>query len=88
MVTYSSKIPKESIIEVKAKVIKATQEITSCTQSKVELAVMEIWTINKSSPMLPFQIEDASRLVTNQVDEAGAGEGIKEDGEIKSAVVK
>jgi len=54
MVTYSSKIPKESIVEIKAKVTKAGQEITSCTQSKVELNVLEIWTLNKSSPMLPF----------------------------------
>ena len=37
MVTYSSKIPKESIVEVKAKVIKAEKDIDSCTQSKVEL---------------------------------------------------
>lgn len=31
MVTYASKIPKESIVEIKAKVIKAAQEITSCS---------------------------------------------------------
>ena len=31
MVSYASKIPKESIVEIKAKVIKAGQEITSCT---------------------------------------------------------
>lgn len=65
MVTYSSKIPKESIVEVKAKVLKAKEEIVTCTQSKVELQVKEIWTVDKSAPMLPFQIEDASRLVEN-----------------------
>lgn len=31
MVTYASKIPKESIVDVKAKVTKAGQEIVSCT---------------------------------------------------------
>ena len=38
--------------------------------------------------MLPFQIEDASRLVTNQAAEAGENEGIKEEGDTKAAVVK
>ena len=37
MVTYASKIPKESIIELKAKVIKTEKDIESCSQSKVEL---------------------------------------------------
>ncbi len=30
---------------------------------------MEIWTVNKSVPNLPFQIKDASRRVENQEDE-------------------
>ena len=89
MVTYSGKIPKESIVEVKAKVVKAEKEVESCTQSKVELQVQEIWTVDKSSPMLPFQIEDASRIVTNQAAEAGLEEGVKEDeADAKAAVVK
>jgi len=50
MVTYSSKIPKESMIEIKAKVLKAEKEIESCSQSKVELQVLEIRTVNKSAP--------------------------------------
>jgi len=37
MVTYASKIPKESIVEVKAKVLKTEKDIESCSQSKVEL---------------------------------------------------
>jgi len=28
--------------------------------------VKEIWCVNKSAPYLPFQIEDASRLVLDQ----------------------
>ena len=54
MCTYSSKIPRESIIDVKALVTKPDKDVTSCTQSKVELKVIEIWTVNKSAPMLPF----------------------------------
>jgi aspartyl-tRNA synthetase len=37
MVNYASKIPKESIVEVKAKVLKTKKDIESCSQSKVEL---------------------------------------------------
>jgi lysyl-tRNA synthetase class II len=36
MVTYASKVPKESIIEVKAKVVKSEQPVETCSQ-KVEL---------------------------------------------------
>lgn len=54
MVTYASKIPKESIIEIKGKVLKTEKDIESCSQSKVELQVLEIWTLNKSASMLPF----------------------------------
>lgn len=36
MVSWSGKVPKESIVEVKAKVAKPEQD-TKCTQSKVEL---------------------------------------------------
>ena len=45
--------------------------------------------INKSAPILPFQIDDASRLVTNQAAEDGHGdEEHKEGDEPKGAVVK
>jgi len=52
MVTYASKLPKESIVEIKAMVAKAT--VASCTQGDVELLILEIWCVNRSAPMLPF----------------------------------
>ena len=54
MVTYASKIPKESIIEIKGKVLKTEKDIVWCSQRKVELQVLEIGTLNKSASMLPF----------------------------------
>ena len=54
MVKYAGKIPKESIIQMKVKVMKAEKEIASCSLSTIELLVLEIWTVNKSAPMLPF----------------------------------
>jgi len=78
MVNYASKVPKESIIEVIAKVSVPENPVETCTQ-KVELAIQEFWIINKSAPMLPFQIEDASRLVTNQAAEIGGAAGTGEE---------
>ena len=62
MCKYSSKIPKESIVEIVAEVSVPDSPITGCSQ-QVELKVKEIYTVNKSVPILPFQIEDASRQV-------------------------
>lgn len=53
MVDYASKLPKESIVEVIATVIKPSGPIEGCSQ-QVELQVVEFWGINKSVPMLPF----------------------------------
>ena len=90
MVSYASKVPRESIIELKATVTVPEKPVETCTQ-KIELLVQEFWVINKSAPILPFQIEDASRLVTNQAaEDGGAGaEESKESGDKSAgAVVK
>ena len=62
MCKYGSKIPKESIIEIVGQVSVPDAPITGCTQP-IELKIKELWTVNKSVPYLPFQIEDASRQV-------------------------
>ena len=64
MAEYTRRIPKESIIEVKAKVIVPEKPVQGTSQ-KVELHITEIWTVNKSAPILPFQLEDASQRVEN-----------------------
>lgn len=68
MVTFAAKIPKESIVDVKAIVTIPEKPVHTCSQ-KVELQITEVWVVNKSVPMLPFQLEDASRRVENQEDE-------------------
>ena len=91
MVTFASKIPRESIVEIVAEATKPDQPIPSVSQ-QVELQVREIWLVNKSVPILPFQIEDASRVVLDQTAEdskPGAEEEKKEDGDKdKMPVVK
>jgi len=90
MISYASKVPRESIIELKATVAVPKVPLEACTQRTVELLVQEFWVINKSAPILPFQIEDASRLVTNQAaEDGGAGaEESKESDKAARAVVK
>ncbi len=68
MIEFARRIPKESIIEVKAKVVVPEGEIKSTSQ-KVELHIIELWVVNRSAPILPFQLEDASRRVENQAEE-------------------
>lgn len=53
MIEFARKIPKESIIDIKAIVVVPTAPVDGCTQ-KIELKVLEIWTVNRSVPMLPF----------------------------------
>jgi len=89
MVKYSGKIPPESIIEILALVTKPDQPIAGCTQ-QMELQIVEIWTVNKSVPILPFQLEDASRQVLDQAADDGKAttEESKDDGKAKMPVVK
>ena len=76
MAEYTRRIPKESIVEIRAKVVIPENPIQGCSQ-KVDLLITEIWTINKSAPMLPFQLEDAGRRCENQEDEEKQDSGKK-----------
>lgn len=88
MVAYSTKVPNESIVEIRATVTKPKVPVQSCTQ-KVELQVQEFWVVNKSAPILPFQIEAASRLCTDQAAEDAGGDKVEEhkEGEAQKAAV-
>ena len=90
MVKFAGKIPKETIVQLKAKVSKADQEVKSCSLSQIELTILEIWVVNRSAPMLPFQIDDASRVVLDQTAEDGGAQDDDKKGknEPKAAVVK
>merc|ERR1711937_703024 len=61
MLKYAASLPKESIVDVKATIVKAPTEIQGCTQKDVELQVHQFHAVSKSLPVLPLQLEDASR---------------------------
>ncbi|CAJ0955049.1 unnamed protein product, partial [Mesorhabditis belari] len=61
MIKFVASIPKESIIDVKAKVLVAEQEVAACTQKDMELHGLQVFVVSASEQRLPLQIEDASR---------------------------
>jgi aspartyl-tRNA synthetase len=61
MIKYIAAVPIESIVEVKAEVVIPKSPVTSVTKHNVELSIQEFWTISKADPILPFNIETASR---------------------------
>jgi len=61
MLKYAAGLSKETIVDIKANVVKAPTEIQGCSQKSVELKVHKIYAVSKSMPVLPLQIEDASR---------------------------
>lgn len=85
MVNYIRKVPRESIVEVEAEVTIPEKPIDGCTQHGVELKINTFFVVSKSAPMLPFQIDDASTLCTNQAAEMDGG---ADEGDAKSNVVK
>ena len=87
MVAYAAKVPNESIVEVKATVIQPKVPVQACTQ-KIELQVQEFWVVNMSAPILPFQIEVASRLVVDQAAEDAGGDKVEEHKEGEAAALK
>ncbi|XP_049298177.1 aspartate--tRNA ligase, cytoplasmic [Anopheles funestus] len=61
MVKFSGSIPRESIIDLKAKVVPVEQRIESCTEQTLELHVEKLFLLSAAKAQLPLQIEDASR---------------------------
>lgn len=87
MMKYVKSIPKESLVEVVAKVTKPGAEIKGCSQ-KVELTIVEFWTVSRCTPVLPFQFEDATRKVLNQEDEEGEAKSATSEEDKKDKEVR
>jgi len=61
LVDFAAGLPKESVLDVCATLTKPADEIASCSQRDVELQVKRIYCVSRALPVLPLQIEDASR---------------------------
>merc|ERR1711879_718799 len=58
---FVQKIPSESVADISGKLVKTDQEITSASQSDVEIQISECFVVSASVPVLPLLIEDAER---------------------------
>nr|CDS30263.1 aspartyl tRNA synthetase cytoplasmic [Hymenolepis microstoma] len=70
MVKFVGNITKESIVDVYGLVKSSPVAIEGCNPDNVELHITKIFVISASSPVLPFQIEDAMRPDTVETDES------------------
>ena len=59
MIKFAGSLSKETIVDVKGKVLKA--DVKSCTQGDVEVAVERVYVVSRAEVGLPLQIDDAGR---------------------------
>lgn len=59
MIKFIQGIPNESIVDVTGKALQPEVPVESCSQ-KLELQIEQIFVVNRSKTLLPFQISDAS----------------------------
>jgi aspartyl-tRNA synthetase len=80
IIKFAKGISAESIVEIVGTLTLSAEPIKSCSQSDVEIQIKELWCVNRSANVLPFQMEDATRVVLNQNEE----ETKKEEGPSES----
>lgn len=82
---FIGSIPKESIVDITGKVTIPEAPVTSTTQGEVELQIVKAFIISKANPLLPFQLEDASRsdavyAEIEKEEQKAAAEGVEYTG--------
>lgn len=61
MVKFSGSVPRESIVDVRARVVPVEAKIEACTEQTLELHATEFYLVSPAKAQLPLQIEDAAR---------------------------
>ncbi|OZJ04919.1 hypothetical protein BZG36_02636 [Bifiguratus adelaidae] len=64
MMKYAQSIPSESIVLVEATIQKPVEDVQSCSVSKAELNVKQLFTVSEAQGRLPFSMEDSTRPET------------------------
>lgn len=62
MIKFLKNLPRETVVDVYAKVTVPKEDILSCSVSKNELVINKIYAVSRAAPLV-FQIEDGSRKV-------------------------
>ncbi|KAF2405227.1 aspartyl-tRNA synthetase [Trichodelitschia bisporula] len=78
MVKFASTIPAESIVDVIGIVKEPKEPVKSATISNRELHITQLWTVSRSVPQLPIQVDDAEQALPS--DAPGAAEEKAESG--------
>ena len=86
MFNFAKKICPESIVEIVAKVSKPEVPVKGTT-IPVELHAVEVWCVNRSVPVLPFQIADAMTRCEDQEAEMTGAKKEEEEEEKKDQKV-
>ena len=74
MAKYLSRLSKESVVDVTARVVKVQEPIQSATQKDVELSIMKLFTVSHACSSLPFLVEDAMRgSASDNIDDEAIG---------------
>lgn len=60
MVSYASKIPRESVVDISGIVVDPGKPIEGCSQ-QVEVHARSVHCVSRSKQMLPLQVDDASQ---------------------------
>lgn len=61
MIKFISAVPKESIVDVCGRIVRAAVPVESCSQHDVELVVERFHVFSSACEVLPFQLEDACK---------------------------
>ncbi|CEM00869.1 unnamed protein product [Vitrella brassicaformis CCMP3155] len=61
MIKWAGSLTPESVVDVYGAVTVPQEPVKSTTQHSVELKVLQLFCVSKAAPILPFQLEDASR---------------------------
>ncbi|KRX07450.1 Nucleic acid-binding, OB-fold [Pseudocohnilembus persalinus] len=70
MVKFVGKVPCESIVDITGVITKADVKSEQITQNTVEIQIQTFFVASRSRPVLPFQLDDASRKVHgNEMDD-------------------
>ena len=64
MIRFLKTISKESIVDIKGVVTAVEKPVEGCSISEYELQIVDVFCLSRSRPVLPFQIEDATRRLT------------------------
>ena len=79
LVSYLKGLSKETVADVRGRIVAPDEPVTSASQSAIEMHILECHAVSRASN-LPLQIADASRPPpANDIDE-GAAAGVVADG--------